>query len=123
MLIFNNSFSENNAPPQDESSDDDKDIISGIVKTEKDSSGKITKINILCSGKSDNGQDETVKYLVQLDPKGIELGTKFNGKNVEMVGIITRQEKGEDIELWIRALSFNETKLEPEPDPLPQIEN
>jgi len=122
MLIFNNSFSEDGTPLQDESSDD-KDIISGIVTTEKDASGKITKINVLCTGKTDNGQDETVKYLVRLDSKGIELGKKFSGKNVEIVGIINRQEKGEDTELWIRALSFNETKLEPEPDPVPPIEN
>lgn len=106
MLIFNSSFAENGTT--EITTEEDKDIISGIVKTEKDSSGNITKVTVSCSGKSDSGQDEIINYNVTLDEKGKELGTKLAGKNVEIVGVITRKEKGEDEELWIKALSFNE---------------
>ena len=113
MLMSSRAFPEE-AP--EENTSDDKDIISGIVKTEKDSSGNIAKIAVNCTGKSDSGQDEIVSYLVTLDTNGIELGTKFNGKNVEILGVINRKEKGEDAELWIKVLSFNETKPDSEPE-------
>ena len=115
MLIFNCIFAQNNESPEENFSDD-KDIISGMVKIEKDNLGNITKVAVNCSGKSDSGQDEIVSYLVILDKKGIELGEKFNGKNVEVVGIISRKEKGDDAELWIKVLSFNETKPDSEPE-------
>jgi len=119
MLIFNCSFAENTDTP-DLTQDEDKDIINGAVKTEKDNSGNITKVTITCTGKSDNGQDEIIIYMVTLDPKGTELGTKFDGKNVEIVGIITRKEKGEDVELWIKAMSFNEAIPDVGAEPRPE---
>ncbi|OGV33415.1 MAG: hypothetical protein A2020_07625 [Lentisphaerae bacterium GWF2_45_14] len=98
-----------------ENSDDDRDVIVGEVKIEKDKDGKIIKVTVTCVNKDEDEEGDVVIYLVNLDEKGIELGRENSEKEAEVVGTITRKEKGEDVELWIKVLSFEETKTDTTP--------
>lgn len=66
----------------------------GFVSTSADANNVIKSVRLTT--------DENIIYEVALDEKGIELGKKMDGKQVEVTGIVTEK----DEQKWIEVQSF-----------------
>ncbi len=71
--------------------------VQGTVSVEKNAVGVITTVMLMT-------EDEEI-YNVILDEKGMELGSKMEGKKVEVQGIVMEKE-----EMWIKVVSCKEIK-------------
>jgi len=68
--------------------------LQGFVSTYVDANGVVESVQLTT--------DENVTYEVVLDEKGIELGKKMDGKEVEVNGIVTEK----DEQKWVKVQSF-----------------
>ena len=68
--------------------------LQGFVSTSTDANNVIKSVRLTT--------DENIIYEVALDEKGIELGEKMDGKQVEVKGIVTEK----DEQKWIEVQSF-----------------
>jgi hypothetical protein len=68
--------------------------LQGFVSTSADANNVIKSVRLTT--------DENIIYEVALDEKGIELGKKMDGKQVEVTGIVTEK----DEQKWIEVQSF-----------------
>jgi hypothetical protein len=82
--------------------------VQGVVNVNKDANDLVTKVTVTTK--------EKVVYNVKLDAKGLELGKKMAGKEVEVEGTISKKGAQE----WIIIESYKAVEKAPEAAPAPE---
>jgi hypothetical protein len=82
--------------------------VQGVVNVNKDANDLVTKVTVTTK--------EKVVYNVRLDAKGLELGKKMAGKEVEVEGTISMKGAQE----WIIIESYKAVEKTPAPAPEPK---
>ena len=77
--------------------------VQGVVNVNKDANDLVTKVTVTTK--------EKVVYNVKLDEKGLELGKKMTGKEVEVEGTISKKGAQE----WIIIESYKAVEKAPAP--------
>jgi hypothetical protein len=82
-----------------EDEEESKETITGKVEVTKEK-GEVKKITLTKSEKDEDGETETVVYVVKLDKKGLALA-KLEGKSVTVVGTVQEVEDGDNFVLTL----------------------
>lgn len=78
----------------EEDENDGKETITGKIKVTKEN-GETKKITLTKTEKDEDGDTQTIVYVVKLDKNGLALA-KYDGKDVTVVGTVGEVEEGEN---------------------------
>ncbi|MFZ5953097.1 MAG: hypothetical protein ACOYXC_20510 [Candidatus Rifleibacteriota bacterium] len=100
------------------------DSLSGFVAATFDAAGKVTSATLTAETYDDKDNIVSIAYQIELDEKGRELASQYNGFEVKVTGKISGSSEKTDGRT-IKVISFEANEILPEPlveDDLPLLD-